>query len=139
MSFRQLRPGELDHELIWLAVSLGSLAFAVAWFALGLPWPHCFFHELTGFPCVTCGITRATIEFFHGNLAGALRWNPLGFGLLCALTCYDVYAFAVLATRAPRLRPAINSAVAKKHARLLAIAVLALNWIYLVGHRDAFL
>jgi hypothetical protein len=135
---RALRPGEIDHELIWLSVSLGSLAFAVAWFALGLPWPHCWFYDLTGLPCVTCGATRATIEFFHTHFVAAIKWNPLVFAFLCVLTAYDVYAFAVLATRAPRFRFTFVSAFAPKYARLFAIAALALNWIYLLSHRQAF-
>jgi Protein of unknown function (DUF2752) len=135
---RPLRTGELDHELIWLSVSLGSLAFAVAWLDLGLPWPHCWFHDLTGLPCVTCGATRATIEFFHAHLFSACRWNPLVFGLLCVLTLYDVYAFVVLVTRAPRLRIRFGTALVKTYARAVVISALALNWIYLLSHRQAF-
>jgi len=45
---RRLAPDEIDHELIWLSVSLGSVAVAATWFALGLPWPRCLFHDLTG-------------------------------------------------------------------------------------------
>ncbi|MFN2542172.1 MAG: DUF2752 domain-containing protein [Chthoniobacterales bacterium] len=137
-TLRQLKPQELDHELIWLSVSLGSLALAVAWLVAGLPWPHCLFHDLTGLPCLTCGATRATIEFFHAHPVAALRWNPLVFGLLCALTLYDVYAFSMITLRAPRLRLALPSVAAKKYARLLVIAALALNWIYLLSHRQAF-
>jgi hypothetical protein len=134
----QLKPDELDHELIWLSVSLGSLVLAAAWFAAGLPWPHCLFHDLTGLPCVTCGATRAAIEFFHGHFAAAGKWNPLMFGFLCALTAYDIYAFAVITTRAPRLRIALVSAVGKNYARAVVIAALALNWIYLLSHHQAF-
>src|ERR1043166_4317846 len=135
---RALRPGEVDHELIWLSVSLGSLAFAVAWFALGLPWPHCWFHDLTGLPCVTCGATRSTIEFFHAHFLAALKWNPLVFAFLCAVTAYDVYAFAVVATRAPRLRFTFVSAFAGKYARVFVIAALELTWIYILRHRQEF-
>jgi hypothetical protein len=138
VNFRQLRPGELDYELIWLSVSLGSLALAVGWFAAGLPWPHCWFHDLTSLPCVTCGATRATIEFFHAHLGAALRWNPLVFGFLCALTLYDVYAFIVITLRAPRLRLALTSAAAKNSTRAIVLVALALNWIYLLSHRAAF-
>jgi hypothetical protein len=135
---RQLKRNELDHELIWLSVSLGSLALAAAWFAAGLPWPHCLFHNLTGLPCITCGATRAAIEFFHGHFAAAGKWNPLVFGFLCALTAYDVYAFAVITTRAPRLRIALISAVGKRYARGVVVAVLALNWFYLLSRHQMF-
>jgi hypothetical protein len=134
----RLGPGELDHELIWLSVSLGSLALAAAWLTAGLPWPHCWFHDLTGFPCLTCGATRSGIEFFHGHFAAAWTWNPLVFVFFCALTVYNLYAFVVIATRAPRLRLMLVSSALEKYARVTIIAALALNWIYLLGHHQMF-
>src|SRR5204862_398449 len=70
---RSLNESEVDHELLWFSISIGGLLCAAAWFALGLPWPVCWFHELTGRPCATCGATRAAIAFFHGHLFGAFR------------------------------------------------------------------
>src|SRR5207247_9995538 len=83
---RRLAPGEIDRELIWLSVSLGSVVVAAICFALGLPWPRCLFHDLTGRPCVTCGMTRSAIQFFHGHFLAALQWNPLVFAALCGLS-----------------------------------------------------
>jgi hypothetical protein len=123
----------IDHELLWLSVSLGGLAAAATWFALGLPWPHCIFFSITGFPCVTCGATRATIQFLHGNFLAAWKWNPLVLIFLSGLTLFNVYAAAVLATRAPRLRLGGLSSVEKKAARGFVIVLLALNWIYLLA------
>src|SRR5437867_369890 len=67
---------DLDHELIWLSVSLGGLALAASWFALRLPWPHCIFLSITGLPCLTCGATRSAIAFFHLDFWSAWKWNP---------------------------------------------------------------
>lgn len=130
---RQLTPGETDHELIWLAVSLGSLALAAAWLTVGLPWPRCMFHEFTGLPCVTCGMTRCGIQFFHAHFLAALKWNPLVFAFLCGVTAFDLYAFGVLVTRAPRLRVAFGQAQ-RNYTRGIVIGVLLLNWIYLLSH-----
>jgi len=130
---RRLTPREVDHELVWLSASLASLGMAVAWFTLGLPWPVCVFHELTGLPCVTCGITRCAIQFFHGHFVAALKWNPLMFTFLCGMTAYDLYAFAMLTTRVPRFRIAFRQAE-KKYLRGVVIAALAVNWIYLLLH-----
>jgi hypothetical protein len=130
---RQLAPRETDHELIWLSVSLGSLALAAAWLIVGLPWPRCIFHEITGLPCATCGMTRCGIQFFHAHFLAALKWNPLVFAFLCGVTAFDLYAFAVLVTRAPRLRVALRQS-GKNYARGIVISALALNWIYLLVH-----
>jgi Protein of unknown function (DUF2752) len=129
---RPLQPGEINHELIWLTVSLGGLGLAATWFALGLPWPRCAFHSLTGHPCLTCGMTRSTIRFFHGDFIGALRWNPLVFFALCALSIFDVYAFAVLTFPAPRLRLEFT-APEKNLIRAFVIVLLLANWVYLLS------
>jgi len=134
----RLAPHEIDHELLWLSVSLGSLGVAVLWFALGLPWPRCVFHELTGLPCVTCGMTRSAIQFFHGDFLAALRWNPLIFAFLCGVTMFDLYAFIVIAIRAPRLRITFQTEAGKNSARIIVIAALALNWVYLLSHWQEF-
>ena len=133
-SVRRLAPGELDHELIWFCASVLSLGFAAAWLTVGLPWPRCAFHNLTSLPCVTCGMTRCGIQFFHGNFLAALKWNPLVFTALCGVVAFDVYAFATLVTRAPRLRVHISTQRAKTFFRILVVSVLALNWIYLLFH-----
>jgi hypothetical protein len=131
---RQLGPGEPDYELIWFVVSVGSLAFAAVWLALGLPWPRCVFHDLTGIPCATCGMTRCAIQFFHGHFLAALRWNPLMFAFLCGLAAFDLYALAVLVTGAPRLRICFCGERAKTFWRVVGISALGLNWFYLLLH-----
>jgi hypothetical protein len=131
---RPLAPGETDYELIWLSVSVASLGLAATWFALGLPWPHCLFHDLTGRPCMTCGMTRSAIQFFHGHFLAAIQWNPLVFAALCGLSIFNAYALIVLVTRAPRLRLGLFSRCEKISIRVSLVALLALNWIYLLLH-----
>jgi len=138
LSRRSLLPGEIDHELVWLSVSLGSFAVAALWFALRLPWPRCIFHDLTGLPCLTCGATRAAIQFFHGNFGRAWKWNPLIFVGLSAISLFDIYAALVLGTRAPRLRISQLTDKERNFVRVLVIAALLLNWIYLLGHSRNF-
>ena len=129
---RQLDPGETDHELIWLSVSVASIGLAAAWFVLGLPWPRCLFHDLTGRPCVTCGMTRSAIQFFQGHFLAAFQWNPFVFSALCGLSVFNAYAFIVLVMRAPRLRIGPFSRCEKISIRVSVVALLALNWIYLL-------
>src|SRR5436309_16101165 len=133
LTLRYRAPTEIDHELIWLSLSLGSLALAAGWFALRLPWPHCMFLAITGHPCLTCGATRSAIEFFHLDFWSALKWNPLFFTVLCGLSIFDGYAYAVLVTRAQRLRISQFTPTEKGFLRLVAILVLISNWIYLLS------
>ena len=132
LAVRRLRPGELDHELIWLSVSVLSAFLAAVWLALGMPWPRCLFLAITGHPCATCGATRCAIQFFHGHLLAALRWNPLIFAVFCGVFVFDIYAAVVLATRAPRLRLAPLTAGEKNTVRWMVVSALALNWIYVL-------
>jgi hypothetical protein len=131
---RRLTASEIDHELIWLSVSLVSLGLAAVWLTTGLPWPRCAFHQMTGLPCVTCGMTRCGMQFFHGHFLAALRWNPLVFVFLCGVTAFDLYAFTTLAMRTPRLRICFGTQRAKTFVRVAVISALVLNWIYLLTH-----
>jgi Protein of unknown function (DUF2752) len=135
---RRLAQGEVDHELIWLSASVSSVILAAAWLAIGLPWPVCIFHELTGLPCMTCGMTRCAIQFFHGQFAAALKWNPLIFTLLCGVIAFDLYAFATLTLHVPRLRIHVSTKGANTFLRVSVISAIALNWIYLLLHWHNF-
>lgn len=133
-SVRRLAPGELDHELIWLSASVLSLGLAAAWLMIGLPWPHCVFHDITRLPCVTCGMTRCGIQFFQGHFLAAFAWNPLVFAALCGVIAFDLYAVATLVTRVPRLRIHVATQQAKILLRVSVISVVVLNWTYLLVH-----
>jgi hypothetical protein len=127
-----------DHELIWLAVSVTALAAGAAWHAVGLIWPRCLFLAATGWPCLTCGATRATIAFFHGDFPLAISWNPLAFVALCGVAMFDFYAAVVLLGRRPRLRIVDWTRTEKIAARLAVVALILLNWVYLLAHRGRF-
>ena len=129
---RPLAPGETNYELIWLSVSSVGLVLAASWLALKLPWPICLFHALTGRPCLTCGATRSAIAFFHAHFLAAFEWNPLAFLCYCGLSLFNVYAFATVVMRTPRLRVAQVNPGERKFIRRSVIALLALNWAYLL-------
>ena len=133
LTLRYRAPTEIDHELIWLSLSLGSLALAAGWFALRLPWPHCIFLSVTGHPCATCGATRSAVAFFHADFWSAWKWNPLVFLFLSGLSIFDAYAFAVLVIRAPRVRIGQFTPPEKMFIRFAAVILLLSNWIYLLS------
>ena len=131
--WRQLAPNELDHELIWLTMSLAGVGVSAAWLRAGFPWPRCLFHQLTGLPCLTCGMTRCAVAFFHADFAAAMQWNPIIFLSLCGISIFDLYAIIVLITAAPRLRIRCSPSTGK-YARRAVLGALAVNWIYLLAH-----
>jgi Protein of unknown function (DUF2752) len=130
--WRHRAPAEIDHELIWVITSISGGALAAAWLTLGLPWPRCAFLALTGHPCLTCGATRAAIQFLHGHLSASWHFNPLAFVAYCAIALFDCYAGVVLLLRLPRLRVTDFTAAQRKLVRLSVVGLLALNWIYLL-------
>ncbi|MDB6056373.1 MAG: hypothetical protein JWO95_217 [Verrucomicrobiales bacterium] len=135
---RPLAPDEIDYELITLSVTVAALALLIGWNALHLPWPICAFHALTAHPCATCGATRSAIAFFHGQFMTSARWNPLAFAAYCGISIFDSYALIVLITRARRLRVTQMTLLEKNIVRALVVAMLALNWIYLLAHTRNF-
>jgi hypothetical protein len=125
----------LNHELIWLVVSVAAVVAGALWLGIGLAWPRCPFLAITGFPCLTCGATRAMIAFLRADFSLALSWNPLAFLALVGVGAYDLYAIIVLLSRSPRLRIVEWTRTEKKASRIAAVVLVALNWIYLVAHR----
>ena len=136
--WRRIAPEDFNYELVWLAVSAAALVGGAVWLGLGLPGARCPFLGLTGYPCLTCGATRCAIAFLHGNLFLARSWNPLAFVALCGVALFDLYAAIVLLARLPRLR-AIDWTRGERNAvRIAAVALIAVNWIYLLAHRTQF-
>ena len=129
--WRPLRRGELDHEALWLGVSLAALAGAWFWTRLGLASPGCVFHELTGWACPGCGATRCVRAVFHGEMRAAFLVNPLMFGTLIGTVIFDFYAATVLALGLPRWRPRVPARVAVA-LRIGGAGVLLGNWLWLL-------
>jgi hypothetical protein len=132
---RRLAPQELDHELLWLLVSLGAFVSLAFWLTAGLPTPQCAFQSLTGLPCPTCGATRAAWQFLHGHFAASLFFNPLAFLGYCAIALFDLYAAGVLLLRSPRLRIRNFTRAEKLVIRGSILALFVCNWLYLLVAR----
>jgi len=67
----------------WLVLISGSVAALGAailfWFdpSQYAFYPHCIFHQVTGYLCPGCGGLRAIHQLLHGNLASAWHFNAL--------------------------------------------------------------
>ena len=136
--WRRMPAAGFDHELVWLALSLAVLAGGFVWTWLGLALPQCPFLAMTGWPCMTCGATRATMAFLQGNFLHAVSWNPLAALALCGVVAFDLYAAVVLLSRGPRLRVVAWTKAQAAAAWIGVTGMILLNWIYLLAHRDRF-
>jgi hypothetical protein len=103
-----------------LAVSLGLLAGGPPLLRALAP-PVCSFKARTGLPCVGCGGTHALALAARGDVAGALRSNPLG---AWAGACLWGVAAAALASLATGSRRYVLRALAAG-AALSVVALLA--------------
>ena len=64
----------------------------------------CLFRFLFGIPCPACGMTRAHISLFHGDIENAFWYHPLFWipALICVLSLFDklsermIYILALL-------------------------------------------
>ena len=129
-----MEQGDFDTEL--LLAALGALLVIGVAAARWLPaelLPPCNFHRLTGYPCLTCGGTRAAQALSRLDLAAAFRLNPLVALLLVLAGPYALWGFAARVWKWRRPRLELGS---RREKWLLGIALLALvaaNWIYLAA------
>ncbi len=91
-----------------------------------VPWP-CALRMITGLPCPTCGMTRATRFALHGDLAAATHMHPLWFVVLPALAAI-VVAEGIAFARSGRWGVALESAWTKWIGGAVLIALLVV-WI----------
>jgi hypothetical protein len=110
VEYRPLRRGEIDHEILWSSVLV--LGGALGWWwlqAFGVPPLVCPFKAATGFPCVTCGATRALLALVQGQVSAAFVLNPLvPLAAMTALS-YVLYSGAVVVSGRRRLRTRVRA------------------------------
>ncbi len=119
---------ERQLGLFWGAAALSALFVSPLAPRVAAVLPPCFFHRVTGFPCLTCGGTRAALELLAGNLGDALHANPL-IAILLVLFVGGGFAAGALALAG---RGVHGPARLPRWARAAVVLVLAANWLWLI-------
>ena len=116
------------------AFALSVLALAGSLLASLVPFPlfRCTFLRFTGYPCPTCGGTRAFIDCLAGEWMAALRECPVAVPLYFAVWIVLLWNLAALISR--------RSICVVAHRRLkimvykwalgIGSVLLLANWIY---------
>jgi hypothetical protein len=127
------RPGGMPVGAILLAIGVAGGAMVAVFGLDRLPFPVCAFKAITGWPCLTCGSTRAVGRLVVGDVFGALSMNPLVTAVALAIVPWGLADLLLLARRrAVQLSLTGGAAMA---ARTAAVALLLANWAYLIATR----
>jgi len=120
---------ERQLALLWLAAAASALALRPLWLAVTPLLRPCVFRSITGFPCPTCGTTRAATAFLDGNLIAAFTANPLAaaMGFLFVVGAPLAVLWAVARLPVPELPLPLPGWM-----RIGAITLIAANWIYVI-------
>lgn len=96
-------------------------------------YDFCLIHHFLHFPCPSCGSTRSVLALIHGDIAGGLYWNPLGFLILSALVVIPFWIGFDQALKRDTLFHCYHEFERRMQQRWVAIPVivlLLLNWIW---------
>ena len=115
--------GTLPSVIFW--------AFFLFWlglhFALEAGFRLCWFKALTGISCPTCGLSRAFLALWHGQVIQALLYNP--FMLLFTLAALLQQSATLVLKR----RLALDATVHQRQLLLIiSLALFLLNWLYVI-------
>ena len=80
-------------------------------------------------PCLSCGATRGTLRLFHGDLLGALSFQPMMMMIYATLLIWGMVSLWGLA-RHKRVVVHLSSRE-DLLLKIIIVAVPVLNWIYL--------
>ena len=123
-----------DYELIVGVVVMPLCALVLGLVSrIPLAWlPACRFHRATGWPCPSCGVSRALAALMRGDLASTWRLQPLLVIMAGLALGYIAYAVVVVAARLPRLRVTAFTPTDRRWLAISLIALILANWAYLV-------
>jgi len=125
-----LTTSERQLGLLWGTVVVVLLLLAMRAGQLAQILPACVFKTLTGIPCPTCGMTRATLALVNLDFMAALRVNPLATGLVMAFVVGGLVAGLAALLGRPLKEPRWDL---RPTERLGFVVVVVANWAYLVS------
>lgn len=93
----------------------------------------CIVKNVTGLPCPSCGSTRSVLSLFHGDLAGAFYWNPLGYIITITMIAAPLWILLDIIRKQDSLHRFycnLESFMRKKSVFIPFILLVAANWLW---------
>ena len=113
-------------HVVWMFIILFVLAIYKF-----MPPSFCLFHDLTGYPCLSCGATRAANALFEGDILGMIYYNPL-----IVLFCAGLFFFSLFKALEYIFKFRINLRLDRSYAlalRILTVISVIANWTFLIA------
>jgi hypothetical protein len=135
-TLRRLDARDVDWELIVAVIGIMLLLIVLVMRLVPQQWQPdhpCVFHRLTGYPCITCGGTRAARALGRLEPAKALRSNPLVASWLLLVVPHAMWVALSRLLNLPRPRIVPESRRDRRILGGLLVAGLLANWAYLVA------
>jgi len=119
-----------DYTAVIAAIG-GVVAALLLYFEL--PFFSCMFRWLTGWPCISCGLTRATLSLVRGQVVEALHYNPLG--LLVELCFIGAALWGALSRLRGWKRPLLYfSPKERQWLWRLGVVLVLLNYAHIIAY-----
>lgn len=93
----------------------------------------CFFKNLTGYPCPSCGVTRSVSQLFRGNFLEAIYINPIGLLVFIIITIVPIWIIVDLGLKKASFWLFYKKAqiwFIQKKVFIPFAALIFLNWIW---------
>lgn len=87
----------------------------------------CPFRNMTGLPCPFCGMTRSVVCAMHGDIAGSLKYHPLGIAFCIVMAV--VFAATLLSVIAPKTAESLVSHLNSTILWRIALASFLIAWV----------
>ncbi|MFN7964120.1 MAG: DUF2752 domain-containing protein [Acidobacteriota bacterium] len=137
LALRLLPASHPSADLEVVAALVGALGLLGFWFLplmqLAPFVGECRFKHWFGFPCGTCGITRAVLLMQHGDWGLAVRMNPLLVAGLMIAIGYTPVAWVLWLGKFPRPRLAALGRAGRWLLFGLAAGAFVINWGFLIA------
>jgi len=93
------------------------------------PRTFCIFRNLTGYPCPGCGMSRAVMCLWHGNITRALWYNPLSVFLIAATVISMGWMIRDMVLRRETFIPFLKKEI-HPFWKILIFLVIGLTWLW---------